>query len=163
MATSNPASAPAVKGERKRLPMSVPTRRLEVPEIPGYSLHWFVDRPGRINRALQGGYEFVDPDEIELNNFGLADDALKTGNSDLGSRVSVYGGVSETGGAERLYLMKIKREWWLKDQELIADRNEKVAASLRGGRIAAEQEQPGDAEQRYVRSNANLFTKKRRP
>lgn len=159
----NPANLPSVRvTDETRIPLTLPRLQLEVPEIPGHVCYWFVDRPGRINRALQGGYEFVDPAEVAVNNFSLGDDNIKSGNSDLGTRVSVHGGVSESGGAERLYLMKIKKEWWEKDQATIADRNEQVAAALRGGRIAAEQDAPGDSQHRYVRSNTNLFTKKRR-
>src|SRR5574340_519779 len=70
-------------------PMSVGQRRLEVAPIDGYHLHWFRGNPGNIARAQQAGYEFVQKDEVSLNDFDLAGDGEDDKGSDLGSRVSV--------------------------------------------------------------------------
>lgn len=159
----SPANLPKVRvTDANRRAMNMSSLTLEVPEIPGYVLYWFADRPGRIARALQGGYEFVDEKEVNLNNFSLADDALKSGNSDMGSRVSVHGGSSAEGGAMRLYLMKIKKEWYDKDQLDQEDRNDQVAATIRGGNVGADKDAPGDTKLRYKRGAENLFTRKRR-
>ena len=157
----NPANAPEKsKPERKRIPMSMPTQRLQAPDIPGYHLHWHVS--GRVQRAIAGGYEFVSPEEIDVVNTGLADDASKSGNTDLGSRVSVSAGetLDEQGNEQRLYLMKIKQEWWDEDQKALAGLNEQIAANIRGGSVAP-------AENAYIpsaniKSVANLFTPKRK-
>lgn len=145
------------------IPMNTPQQMLEVPPIPGYVLYWFADRPGRIARAQRGGYEFVSPEEVKVNNFGLAEDVSKSGNTDLGSRVSLHGGVAESGGSERLYLMKIKKDLWDRSQKLLEDRNESVAAAIRGGNIGQEKEVSGDGAQRYIdkkRTKVNMFTRK---
>ncbi len=136
---ANPANPPArgVTG-RTRIPLSVPRLKLDTPKIPGYVCQWFADRPGRVRQAQEGDYEFVSPEEISLNPTGIAEDPLQTGNTDMGSRVSLYGGVGENGQAERLYLMKLKEEWYLEDQKVIADRNESVAEAIRGGSIDAQ-------------------------
>lgn len=171
----NPANAAktAVR-ERGRVSLATPMQKLEVPDIPGFVLQWFSDRPGRISRSQAGGYEFVGPDEVQINNFGLAADVLKDGNTDLGSRISVYGGANEDGSNGRLYLMKIRREWWEEDEKVRADRNEAVAASIRGGKSSSPNphEEAGDAALKYggaqeesrprvVKSKDNLFTRKR--
>ena len=55
---------------RVRIPMSVPLRRLEVPEIDGYHCHWI--KESNIPRALQAFYEFVNDHEVPINQRGIA-------------------------------------------------------------------------------------------
>ena len=77
----NPASKKdSVTRERKRIPMSVPVQRLEVAEIPGYHLHWFLSTPERLQRALDGGYEFV---IINYDGVKIVSDEIKNGGFDL--------------------------------------------------------------------------------
>ena len=143
----------AVKSERKRIPMSVPVQRLQVPEIDGYHQHWFDSGvQGRIQRALDGGYEFVDEREVIPSSVGLGGDSAVSGSTDMGSRVSVVSGqeVTPDGQPARLILMKIKEEWWLEDQQAIEDRNTAVRDALLGGMVGAEAEAAGDAQHRYV-------------
>lgn len=153
--------------ERKRIPMSVPVQRLEAPDIPGYHLHWFIGTQDRLQRALDGGYEFVDEREMKINSVGLGGDSTISGNTDMGSRVSVTSGteIGKDGQAVRLILMKIKQEWYEEDQKLVDSRNELIAASLRGGLLGAEQDAPGDVVHRYVDKSRtkipDLFTPKR--
>lgn len=138
----NPATAAGKSSaERKRIPMSVPVQRLEAPDVPGYHLHWFVGTPERLQRALDGGYEFVDEREMKINNVGLGSDSARSGNTDMGSRVSVVSGseVGKDGQPTRLILMKIKQEWYEEDQKLVDDRNERVASALRGGLLGGDQ------------------------
>lgn len=153
MKNLNPATRSERKdSERKRIPMSVPVQRLEAPEIPGYHLHWFLGTPERIQRAIDGGYEFVDERDIKINNVTLGGDSAVSGNTDMGSRVSVVSGqeVGKDGQPTRLILMKIKQEWYEEDQRLVEKRNDEVAAALRGGHLGEERENPQDARHRYV-------------
>lgn len=148
----NPAAKERTSAERRRIPMSVPVQKLEVPEIPGYHLHWFKSDPARIARALDGGYEFVNARDIKINNVGLGGDSAVSGNTDMGSQVSVPTGDSlmSDGQPGRLILMKIKQEWYEEDQRAIEGRNDQVAAALRGGLLGAEQDGQGDTAKRYV-------------
>lgn len=162
--TVNPSNERASRvTEATRVPMSLPELKLAVPEIPGMHLHWF--RGARVARAIQAGYEHVMADEVTIVNTGLADDASRSGNSDLGSRVSVVAGDADpdSGAVERLYLMKIRQEWWEQDQKALEAKNEKIAATLRGsGDIAPN---PEDTSNRYVPDRARqktMFTPKRR-
>jgi len=136
-------------GARKRIPMSVPRQRLEVNDIPGYHLHWMSGRPGRIPQAMQAGYEFVDIDEVVVQNMGIADDIIVDGNSDLGSRVSVVCGAGEGDQPERLYLMKLREEWWQEDQAELRQKNKSIEDQIRRGVATADT--PGDTTNRYVK------------
>lgn len=113
---------------RKRVPMSTPTRKLEAPEISGWHLHWFLDR--NVARALRGGYEYVDQDEMPANQFSIAGDKSLSGSADLGSRVTMIGGTAEGGDVEHLVLMKIKEEFWREDQQQIEQRNAAVIQGI---------------------------------
>ena len=128
----NPANAPAkavTEGrERKRIPMSLPRQKLEAPEIEGFHTHWF--KTSNVHAALRGGYELVKDDEISLNQFGVGTSTSLSGNSDLGTNLSIPSGVDSNGKPENLILMKIKMEWWLEDQKAISDRNASVLSSI---------------------------------
>ena len=154
--------------ERKRVPMSVPVQRLEAPEIAGFHLHWFLGTPERLQRALDGGYEFVDEREIKINNVSLGGDSAASGNTDMGSRVSIVSGqeVGKDGQPTRLILMKIRQEWYEEDQKLVDEKNEQTANALCGGAIGAEKEASGDARHRYIDKSRtqipDLFKPKRK-
>ena len=159
----NPSNAPEKRlPQRDRIPMSLPIQRLAVPDIPGYHCHWMRDEPQRIAQALRAGYDFVAPEEVDLNTFGIADGEESSGNQDLGSRVSYIAGRNEQGGAQRLYLMKLPTEYWLQDQEAMGQRQEDIAAQLRGDKGFTEA--GADASNRYSRGEqrSNMFHPKRR-
>lgn len=149
MKASNPSNAPE-KRVAKRIPLAVPTLKLAIPEIPGYSCHWFRGTSQRIQQAQRAGYEFVERDEVQLNETGFANDPGGDGNTDMGSRVSVSAGDSgaEDGGI-KLYLMKIRKELWDEDQQLVEDQQAAIAAQLRGDKAPTESGM--DASNRYTR------------
>ena len=97
-------------------------------QIPGYHMHIFNDEPGRIQTAIDGGWEFVTPDEV-----GGVKDSVTSGNTDLGDKVRFLVGTSEKGDGLYAYLMKIKEEWWEEDQAEIQKRNDRVDDAIRGG------------------------------
>lgn len=162
---SNPANEPEKRlPQRERIPMSLPVQKLAVPEIPGYHCHWMRDEPQRIAQALRAGYEFVQDDEVDLNTVGLGNSDDDSGNQDLGSRVSYVSGTNQQGGAQRLYLMKLPLDYWLADQKALGERQEQIAAQLRGDQGFTEPGQAGEAGTRYSRGEqrTNMFTPKRR-
>lgn len=136
-------------------PMSLPKERLSVPEKPGWHRHWFRGTPERLALAQRAYYQFVDPDEVGVNSRDLAGDASHGGSTDMGSRVSVVSGddIERGGQPARLYLMECRQELFEESQRILAERNESIAAALRGGLIGAGQEgeQPQDVQQRYVK------------
>jgi hypothetical protein len=97
-------------------------------QIPGYKLHIFNDEPGRIQTAIDGGWEFVQPHEV-----GGVKDSVTSGNTDLGDKVRFLVGTSEKGDGLYAYLLKIKQEWWEEDQSATQQRNDRVDDAIRGG------------------------------
>jgi hypothetical protein len=143
--------------------MSVPQQKLASAEIPGYYLYWMLGN-ARVEQALRAGYEFVGNNEGQLNNVSLGGDAKVSGNTDMGSRVSVVAGdeLDTDGQPKRLYLMKLKEEWRQEDLALQQQGNEKFVATLRAGRVGAEKDAAADVDKRYVGSQtkADMFVPK---
>ena len=140
---------------------------MEVPEIPGYHLHWMMGNPGRIAQALRAGYTFVEADETTVVNADIAGGAFQSGSTDMGSRVSVLAAkeAGEDGKEQRLYLMKIPLEHWEEDQKALESRSEQIAATIRGGGELSQNN--FGSENRYISDMArgpmaNLFTRKSR-
>lgn len=149
-AAFNPANQGGTAAEaprRRRIPLSVPRRKLEADPLPGYVLYWF--KESNIPLALQAGYEFVDSKEVKLNQVNEAGSSDDSGNTDLGSRVSVIGDkIGERGVPERAVLMKIREEWWREDREILDNENARVIQSIFGGQILGADR--GGHEQSYV-------------
>lgn len=155
----NPANRPSTPAvERKRIPMSVPVRKLEIADIPGYHLHWFRDEAGRIAQAQRAGYEFVTPEEAHVNSTALGSVGAASGNTDLGSQVSIVGGgVHENGQPVRMILMKLKEEYWKADQAVLEERNDQVANALTAGIVGGNQASDrNEQNMRYVGSRSKL-------
>lgn len=164
MQGSNPGNIPApTQAERRRIPMTTPLRKLEVPMIPGYHTQWIRGTKERLNQALNAGYEFVQEYEVQMHNMDLGGDAKHDGNSDLGTRVSTSdkSGELDGGQAINLYLMKQRKEYYDEDKGILQARNDSVVDTLVGhlqegakfgGRegAPAPAETPEDARQRYV-------------
>lgn len=169
--SSNPAELEGSLADEAvdRIPMSSPNRKLEVPELPGYRLYWFRGEPGRISWALRGGYRFVNPSEVTLHNFDIGGDLSMSGTSTDDDKVAVAAqdGISENGQFLKLYLMKIKKEHYVSDQQLYEkERIDPFVSALRGGvpvEAPSEMSQmPGDAGTTYTKQKSlpKMFTKK---
>ena len=92
----------AETGRRKRVPLGTPQQKLNA-NIPGGMVgRWVNDTPGRIQRALEAGYQFI-------NDQGTTDDRE--------SGRSMIVGSQENGEALRAFLMAIPREWYDEDQK----------------------------------------------
>ena len=113
----------------KRVPFGAHRTKLQVEnKIDGYVMRWFNDVDGRLQRAQDGGYVFVDRSEVP----SLGQGELHEDNSDLNSKVSKI--VSR--GKEkpiRAYLMKIQQEWYDEDQMSKESVNQQVDEALRQG------------------------------
>lgn len=136
---SDETNLPTVE-ERTRRPFTNPVGNMSVPEIPGYHQHWFRGEPQRIQRALEAGYEFVTGDEVIVNEKRLGSDTAEDGNTDLGTRVSVSAGgdPGSDGQPLRMYLMKIKEQYWKQDQAALTapgSRLEGVRQALTQGKV----------------------------
>ena len=140
--------------ERKRVPMSVPRRRLECTSIPGYHLYWA--REEDIGLFMDAGYEFVSRSESRVNyRDRVAGRANEDGNLDLGDRVKMWGGRGEDGRAYYHILMKIREQWYEEDQTLLRNHNAKILQAIFRGEIVIDtsaegKSSGGDLSQRYV-------------
>lgn len=154
-AAFNPANQNGLAAEaprRRRVPLSIPRRKLEVAPIPGFVLYWF--KESGINAAIQGGYEFVGANEVILNQVNQANPSDSSGNTDLGSRVSIVGDpIGERGVPERLVLMKIREEFWREDRQILDSENARVIQSIFGGEIIAADAGLGDHSHSYVNTS----------
>ena len=169
LTASNPANKDIEpKGNRRaRVPMSVPMRRLEVPELPGYHQHFI--KESNVPRALAAYYEFVDQDEhpgfmLNQRNPGISMDL--SGSTDLGNRISFVAGIGGDGKPERLFLMKLKEEYWLEDRAKIDARHAGMLGGIFRGEtiLGSEKDKDRDKDMRYVdmeRTKA-LFARGRR-
>lgn len=134
-ATINPANdaVAAATPVRRRIPMSTSRRKLEVPDgaFPGFVLYWFLE--SNLTDAINAGYEFVKSDEIKLNQLNPANSADESGNTDLGTNVTILGNkANEQGKPEQLVLMKIREEWWKEDRQGLEDRNASIIETIFG-------------------------------
>ena len=92
------------RSERKRVPLGQ-RNRISFQTEEGFHYHLINDKDGRLQKAVNGGYEFV---ESEKN---LGDSIVGTAKK-MGKRVSMPVGNNTTG-----YLMRIKKEWYDEDQK----------------------------------------------
>jgi hypothetical protein len=129
---SNPAANQAAQQRSRppRIPMSEIRQRLQVAEIPGWRLYWFKDE--NIPAAMDAYYEFVKRDEISMNSLGIAQSSMESGNTDLGTNVSIIAGQNGAGQPVRLNLMKLKMEYYQEDQKLIEQRNSLILQAIFG-------------------------------
>lgn len=147
---ANPGGTAAEPARRRRIPLSVPRRKLEADPIPGFVLYWF--KESNVPHALDAGYEFVERNEVRLNQVNEANPSDTSGSTDLGNRVSVIGDkVGERGVPERLVLMKIREEFWREDREALDHANARTIQSIFGGEIIAAER--GDHSYSYVKTN----------
>lgn len=148
-----------------RIPMSLPNLKLAVPDMPGYYLYWHLGKNihWQNGGALKAGYTYVDDEELDIEQKGVANAAAESGSTDLGSRISVVaGGTVSDDDLEpaRLYLMKLPMEWHEADMAARTAGNEIIARSLRSGLVGAEGDP--DKNKRYMKQGQDLFYPKTR-
>lgn len=164
------ANNPTVEKARRAkdadfIPMGMTELQLSVPEIEGFKIYWFADRPGRISRAQRQGWEFVMDDEVEVMNFKtIAGSVLDNGNQDLGSRVSVYGGSDDQGRSVGLYLMKLPEQRWKELEAFRESQSDRTIDAILGGRVASPGGETADQSHRYSPAaiKNTIFAKKKR-
>lgn len=165
--TENPAEAPAA---RRRDTNFDPERKLHIPEnaIPGYVLYFFRGDPGRITGAIRKGWEWVTPEEVSeyVANSGVGADPLESGTTDMGGKVSVPAqeGVGPDGQYLRLYLMKLKKEYWDIDMEkYIENRIQPIVDAFSSGMVGVENDVTADRNKRYAKKSQlpDMFKRKK--
>lgn len=101
------AVTPATKPERKqRVPVSGPRDILTINnKDPNFFYRWVKDYPGRIQRFLDGGYEFV------------VDPSAQAGQRTVDSGSRLGSALTRVDGGNTLVAMRIPLEWYNEDQE----------------------------------------------
>lgn len=123
---------------RQRIPMDTQQQRLEVQEIPGWRLYWFKEE--NVARAYcEGHYDFVTSDDVRLNRITISGNPRDSGNTDLGSGVSIVGGTDKDGRPQRLVLMKLPIELFKEDQATKMQKNvSRLSGVFEGEKIFGE-------------------------
>ena len=121
--------APIESEQRRpnRKPFGSMEQKLAYPERENFHRHWFNDVPGRVERALQAGYEHVKDKE--------------------GKNVSRVVGVAEGGGPLIGFLMEIPEDWYKQDMAAQQEEISKREQAIVDGKFESQQ---GDG--RYVPS-----------
>jgi len=102
-------------------------------QIEGYHLHVLTDTGGRIQQAMDNGYEFVTPSEV-----GGVSENVVSRNGDLGERIRYLVNPRAEGTEQYGYLMKIRQEWYEEDQAELQAKNNLIDAAVRKGRITGD-------------------------
>lgn len=123
------------KNERKkRVPLGTMRSKLSAETREGYHRHWINDKPGRLQQALDGGYEFVKAQGESVGDLGTIE------GNDLGTMTSRIVGTHESGVPMRAYLMEIKQEWRDEDVAEKAKAAAEIDEQIRGGTIGDDSE-----------------------
>ena len=113
---------------RTRTPFGVGRLKLSVTKIPGFHLHWIADYPGRLDNAVENGYEFVKREEVQISRH--------TPNADLGEYVCAVDNSSHaTGQPLKLYLMKIRQDWYEENQQFYLQRVRATERQIKTGKV----------------------------
>lgn len=110
-----------------RTPFGALDQKLAYPDRVGYHRHWFNAVAGRIDRALEAGYEHVKDNE--------------------GKNVNRVVGTAEGGGALHAFLMEIPQEWYEEDMA-----REQAAINEREASIKQGNTQGAEVERGYIPS-----------
>lgn len=116
-----------------RKPFGALDQKLAYAPREGYHRHWFNDVPGRIERALEAGYEHVTDRE--------------------GKKVVSVVGTAEGGGPLQAFLMEIPQEWYDQDMAVQQAERDKVMAQIKEGKLEAK-----DGDNRYIPSQGIKIT-----
>jgi hypothetical protein len=121
------------KPKRQRVPFSANRKRLQVDKgFPGFCTRWFNDQDGRIDRALDAGWEFVKKSELGQATVGERD--VANGNTDVNSNVSRIVGRTRDNQAIRAIFMKLRNELRKEDDEAKERMNALVDEAIRAGK-----------------------------
>lgn len=119
------AAAKAATQRKERIPFNVPRLRLYHDPIPGFHLAWINDEKGHVERALDGGYTFVEKPRSQK-----ADAVARQGGGDLANMERRLVGVDDSGGPIYAYLMKIADDLHAEDMKVHEEGYKKVEQAI---------------------------------
>ena len=118
------------KKRKGRIPPGVQSANLDYPRRRGFERRVVCDRPGRLEKFEQGGWDFVSLDDLGGDNPADKKVAAKEG---VDSRVSQVVGTHKDGSAMTGYLMEIPTELYDEDQAAKMERVDNLEAGFRKG------------------------------
>ena len=113
-----------VNVRKKRVPLGVPRLKMAVDKRDGYKRRWINDSAGRLNQALEGGYNFVPRDDATFK-----DEDVGNQNTSLNNAMCKV--VNSDG--TKAYLMEISRSFYESDQLAKEENINKTEDGLRQG------------------------------
>lgn len=132
---------PQGKEERKkRVPLGAQRMKGKVENLdPKYKGRWINDTPGRIQMALEGGYQFVTAESVVVGEGDY-------NGGDFSSMKHQHGGHDASGKPYRRYFMAIRRELYDEDQAFKQSELDEVDESIRAGKYKL----GADSDKSYV-------------
>ena len=123
---------------KERVPLGAPRLKLAVDGRAGYERRWVNDAGGRIDQAIEGGYQFVPRNGAEFKEGDV-----------INRNESVNDAVCKTVGSDgtKAYLMEIPAGYYAADQKAKSDRLLETEKALKQG--ADEHGKPGK-DGRYI-------------
>ena len=112
------------QARKKRVPLGVQRLKLAVTDRPGYKRRWVNDKAGRLNQAMEGGYNLVARDGAEFKEEDVANR-----NESLNNAVCKV--VNSDG--TKAYLMEISTAMYTSDQLAKAKTIDELEDGLRQG------------------------------
>lgn len=126
------------KTERQqRVPLGTPQAKLAVEPRSGYMRRWINDKPGRIQKALAGGYQHVTQ-------------VVESDEEKRSENISAVVGVNEDGTPMRAFLMEIPQRLYDQDQKAKEAEIAKIDDTIRRGNVR--KADPKDRNAFYVPS-----------
>jgi len=123
---------------QKRIPPGKPRLKLTVKGLKNSERGYWA-KPEQFEELTEGGYSFVAKDGIEVGTD-------KSGNTDLGSLVSRSAG----SDGSRLYLLKIRKDWYKENQAEVQN----VIAKQEKGLL-----NPEENDTQYIPGGANRINR----
>lgn len=105
---------------KERIPVGIRRKKLDSRVPPDKVPRWVNDDPGRLQRFLDGGYEFISDPKASDNS------------TDLGSKISM---VVDKGTGKRAYLMAIDKDLYQEDQDMKNKRLDRVDHAIKHGKF----------------------------
>jgi hypothetical protein len=120
---------------KSRIPAGIPSANLTFPSRDGYKRRVMVDRPGRLEKAYQGGWRFVMKDSIKTP---LPQELKVTTRDGQDARVCQVVGSHKDGTAMLGFLMEIPEELWQEDQDAKMNKLDLLESGMRQGQLPGE-------------------------
>ena len=130
---------------KERIPLGRMRRKLAIPDglIPKNKIaRWINDHPGRLQAALEGGYQFMDDPLAKVG------EGSENQRDSLDMKISRIVGTRDDGSPLKAYLMVINKSLYDADRKEKDKHLDEIDAAIKGGNVEGQVGQDG----RYIPS-----------